>query len=151
MCHTHALWMVGTVLEIVGRLNSGLQATLLRAFESFCPSSTLWWLLAASFFLLLFLSFQRSSEVSAKTSVRTRRRMNSGPRDPGGIPWPVVAQLFRYACGSLYLSVQPDTLGRSAQDATLGSNIQEGAAAAVELGRCKDARSQHLHLSRPKN
>lgn len=35
------------------------------------------------------------------------------------------------------LSVQPDTFGRSAQDATLGSNIQGGAAAAVELGRCK--------------
>lgn len=32
MGHTHALWMVGAVLEIVGRLNPVLQATLLRVF-----------------------------------------------------------------------------------------------------------------------
>ena len=67
-------------------------------------------------------------------------RSRGRTQDSRGFRWhPLASYCSAISIGLQWvsLSVQPDTFGRSAQDATLGSNIQGGAAAAVELGRCK--------------
>ena len=74
---------------------------------------------------------------------RTQDNRGTTGEQPGnnrGFQWhPLASYCSAISIGLQWvsLSVQPDTFGRwSAQDATLGSNIQ-GGAAAVELGRCK--------------